>query len=67
MLKRSAAILVAASIAAAIGLAACGQKAPLYLPGYPKDAPWPQFDPPRKVPPPARKAPDLPGTSEETK
>lgn len=64
MLNRVAIILVAASLAA---LAACGQKAPLYVPGIPKDAPWPYPDPPRKGPPPERKVPDLPATSDERK
>jgi predicted small lipoprotein YifL len=64
MLLRVALILVVASIAA---LTACGQKAPLYVPGIPKDAPWPYPDPPRKAPPPERMVPDLPGTSDERK
>jgi len=64
MLIRVALILVATSLAA---LAGCGQKAPLYVPGVSKDAPWPYPDPPRKAPPPERKVPDLPGTSDERK
>lgn len=64
MLRWLASILVAASLAS---LAACGQKGPLYVPGVPKDAPWPYPDPPKKLPPAERKAPDLPGTSDERK
>jgi predicted small lipoprotein YifL len=64
MLIRAALILVVASIAT---LTACGQKAPLYVPGVPKDAPWPYPDPPRKAQPLERKVPDLPGTSDESK
>jgi predicted small lipoprotein YifL len=66
MLKRTAAILVAASLAGA-GLAGCGQKGPLYLPEYPKDAAWPQLEPPRKGAAPAPRTPDLPGTSDDKK
>lgn len=64
MLKRVASILVAVAVAT---LAACGQKGPLYVPGVPKGASWPYSDPPRKAPPAERKAPDLPGTSDERK
>lgn len=41
----------------------CGQKGPLYVPGIPKDAPWPYPDPPKRQPPPPR-APDVPPTSD---
>jgi predicted small lipoprotein YifL len=64
MLKRAALILV---LATAASLAACGQKGPLYVPGVPKDAPWPYPDPPRKAPAPTPKVPDLPGTSDDAK
>lgn len=64
MLNKVAIILVVASAAT---LAACGQKAPLYVPGVPKDAPWPYPDPPRKQSPAERKVPDLPGTGDERK
>ena len=66
MLKRCVAILVLA-LGAAGGLAACGQKAPLYLPGYPKNAAWPQFEPPRQASPAPRKVPDLPAASDDGK
>jgi predicted small lipoprotein YifL len=61
MLQRAALILV---LAAAASLVACGQKGPLYVPGVPKDAPWPYPDPPRKTQPPAPRVPDLPGTTD---
>jgi predicted small lipoprotein YifL len=64
MLRKVASILVAVAVAT---LAACGQKGPLYVPGVPKGAAWPYPDPPRKAPPAERKAPDLPGTSDERK
>jgi predicted small lipoprotein YifL len=68
MLKRAAAILVAACAAlAAAGTAGCGQKGPLHVPGVPKDATWPYPEPPRKAAPAPRKPPDLPGTTDPAK
>lgn len=67
MMRKTAAILVASGIAL---LAACGQKGPLYVPGVPRDAPWPypaSAEPARKAPPAERKLPDLPGTSDDRK
>lgn len=60
-----AAGIVSAGVAA-LALAACGQKGPLYVPGVPKQATWPY---PRPAPPAARsegerKVPDVPATSE---
>lgn len=56
-------------LSAVVLLGACGQKGPLVLPGYPKDAQWPY--PPRSQPaksePQPRKAPDVPATSDSTK
>jgi predicted small lipoprotein YifL len=64
MLQRAASILV---LVAAAGLAACGQKGPLYVPGVPQNAPWPYPDPPRKAPRGPAPVPDLPGTTDERK
>lgn len=62
-------IVLTALVGAAL-LAGCGQKGPLVLPGYPKEAVWPY--PPRPAPAskpetPQRKAPDVPATSDSTK
>lgn len=57
-------ILVAGGLAATV---ACGQKAPLYMPGVPKGASWPYPDPPRKLPPAERQTPAPPGTTDEKK
>jgi predicted small lipoprotein YifL len=51
---------------AALLLAACGQKGPLYVPGVPKQASWPYPRPaPSATRPEAeRRVPDVPATSE---
>lgn len=64
MLGRTSAIVL--SVALALALPACGQKGPLYLPGYPKGAtrPYPAQPP---TPAPQRKLPDVPAASDEKK
>jgi predicted small lipoprotein YifL len=65
VVRRTTAIV----LSGALLLAGCGQKGPLVLPGYPKEATWPY--PPRPAPAksdqPQRKAPDVPATSDSTK
>ncbi|MCE2970493.1 MAG: lipoprotein [Burkholderiales bacterium] len=61
-MKRVVMILVSA-----LALAGCGIKGPLYVPGVPKDAPWPYPSPPPAPQPPTPKVPDVPGTSDEKK
>jgi predicted small lipoprotein YifL len=66
--SKAASKALAGAVAGALLLAACGQKGPLVLPGYPKEAIWPY--PPRPEPKPEqqqRKAPDVPATSDSTK
>ncbi len=66
MLRKAAAIVVAASVAMSVAatLASCGQKGPLYVPGIPKGTPWPYPDPPKKAAPPPPAAPTVPGTAD---
>ncbi len=64
MLGRTRTIVLAAALA--WSLAACGQKGPLYLPGYPKGTAWP-YPPKPPVPPPERKTPDVPASTDEKK
>jgi predicted small lipoprotein YifL len=47
--------------------AACGQKGPLYLPGYPKGATWPYPPKPPAQPAAERKTPDVPASTDEKK
>jgi predicted small lipoprotein YifL len=54
-------------LVSALALAGCGIKGPLYVPGVPKDAPWPYPSPPPAPQPPTPKVPDVPGTSDENK
>ncbi len=64
MLGRTRTIVLAAALA--WSLAACGQKGPLYLPGYPKGATWP-YPPKPPAPPPTRSTPDVPASTDEKK
>jgi predicted small lipoprotein YifL len=52
--------------AVALAVTACGQKGPLYLPGYPKGAPWP-YPPKPPAQPAERKTPDVPASTDEKK
>jgi predicted small lipoprotein YifL len=52
--------------ALALAAAACGQKGPLYMPGYPKSATWP-YPPKPAAQAPERKTPDVPASSDEKK
>lgn len=56
-------LILGTALASAALLAGCGQKGPLYIPGIPREAPWPYPDPPKRQPPPP-KAPDVPPTSD---
>jgi predicted small lipoprotein YifL len=60
---RRPSFILGTALACAALLAGCGQKGPLYVPGIPREAPWPYPDPPKRQPPPP-KAPDLPPTSD---
>lgn len=67
--SRMHAIVVTAAAAAALLLAGCGQKGPLFLPGYPKEAQWPY--PPRPPKAPAddekqRRAPAVPPATDDS-
>jgi predicted small lipoprotein YifL len=52
--------------AVALAVTACGQKGPLYLPGYPKGATWP-YPPKPPAQPAERKTPDVPASTDEKK
>lgn len=60
---RRPSLILGIALASAALLAGCGQKGPLYIPGIPREAPWPYPDPPKRQPPPP-KAPDVPPTSD---
>jgi predicted small lipoprotein YifL len=62
---RTTAIVLSCALAL---LAGCGQKGPLVLPGYPKEATWPYPARPGPTKPgEQRKAPDVPASSDNTK
>lgn len=64
MPRRTRTIVLTAAVALAV--AACGQKGPLYLPGYPKAATWP-YPPKPPAPPAERKTPDVPASTDESR
>ncbi len=64
MLGRTRTIVWTAAVAFA--LAACGQKGPLYLPGYPKGATWP-YPPKPPAQPPEPRTPGVPASTDEIK
>lgn len=64
MLSRTRTIVLTAALA--LAAAACGQKGPLYLPGYPKGATWP-YPPKSPAQPAERKTPDVPASTDEKK
>ena len=54
-MKLASSIIVVCGIGLAAALAGCGQKGPLFLPGQPRNAPWP-------APAPSPAAGDLPAS-----
>jgi predicted small lipoprotein YifL len=52
---------------AALVLAGCGIKGPLFVPGMPENAPWPYPTPTPAPQPTPKSMPDVPGTSDEKK
>jgi predicted small lipoprotein YifL len=64
MLARTRTIVLTAAVA--LAATACGQKGPLYLPGYPKAATWP-YPPKPPAQPAERRTPDVPASTDEKK